>query len=317
MGFYTSFMVSLLEYSQIASILAVVVTTSLMLVFILRVVSLDLLNAFPGGIVRVPQTSHRINMERQSLDVIFQILETTKNTLRMKLKVFPSNQSVTLRAYWGVDISTFHHVLRSPWPWFLDAFAKGNLFGAEACLVLDPILKINILEEETDIELEMHKVDLGQAPRTKYPLVIVAKCNDSENFNINVIHVEDKSFMSFPTHILGQYVKLIDSRVTHLVPIYSSNDTSECVVCISRPATRVTLPCRHSSTCGKCFVKLPQGRCPICRGQIQSYFLIGQEDLSEEDEEEVSLQSQPLSWRQRFADLEHRFAMAVGLQEND
>ena len=56
MGFYTSFMVSLLSFSQIGSILMIAVTTSLMLLFILRVVSLDLINAYPGGVVRVPQT---------------------------------------------------------------------------------------------------------------------------------------------------------------------------------------------------------------------------------------------------------------------
>ena len=57
----------------------------------------------------------------------------------------------------------------------------------------------------------------------------------------------------------------------------------------------------------------------MCRGQIQSYFLIKSEEPSEDDilEDEITVQPPPLSWRQRLAELEHRFAMAVGLQEND
>ena len=57
----------------------------------------------------------------------------------------------------------------------------------------------------------------------------------------------------------------------------------------------------------------------MCRGQIQSYFLIKSEEPSEDDiqEDEITVQSPPMSWRQRLAELEHRFAMAVGLQEND
>ena len=57
----------------------------------------------------------------------------------------------------------------------------------------------------------------------------------------------------------------------------------------------------------------------MCRGQIQSYFLIGQEDLSEEeDSANQSLPTtQPMTWRQRLAEFEHRMAMAMGLQENN
>ena len=71
----------------------------------------DLLNAFPGGVVRVPQTSHRINMEQQTLDVVVTKIFAAKESIRLRLKV-NSSQLVTLRAYWGVDVSTFFHVLR-------------------------------------------------------------------------------------------------------------------------------------------------------------------------------------------------------------
>ena len=69
---------------------------------------------------------------------------------------------------------------RSPWNWFKEAFTNGNLFGEEACLHLDPMVKIDVIEEET-IELEVHNsLELGQgAPRSKYPLVLVANSGNS------------------------------------------------------------------------------------------------------------------------------------------
>jgi len=312
---YTSILVNF----QYVSIFTIVASTLLMVLFTLRLLSMDILNAFPGGVVRVPQSSHRINMQPKSLDVtITQILKSTaEECIKLKLRTNTSNL-VTLRAYWGVDIHTFFHVLRSPWHWFKNAFDNGNLFGADACSILDPMIKIDVVEEET-IELKVHRsIDLGSTcPRTKYPLVLVANASEF-SFNINVIHIEDKSFMSFPTHILGQYLKLTDSSF-HLLPTYLGNESSECVVCLSKPATRLTLPCRHASTCGQCFVNLPQGKCPMCRCQIQSYFLINAEEPIEEiqDDDLVTVQPPPLTWRQRLAELEHRFAMAIGLQENN
>lgn len=288
-----------------------------MLMFMLRVFSLDLLNAFPGGVVRVTQTSHKINMQAQNLDASLEIVKTVdEKQLKINLKFLKNDiVGVDLRAYWGVDIPVFHHVLRSPWDWFQDAFEKGNLFGSQACLRLDPMMKIY---EESTLDLDVEPgLDLGTSgPRTKYPLVMVVK---SDIFQIYAIHVEDKSFISFPSHILGHYVKCKDSSVTHLVPIYTStNEDSECVVCISRPATRVNLPCRHASTCAICFKQLPQGKCPMCRCQIQSYFLIGNEDEVEDSASEDDQQPlQSLSWRQRLSEIENRFAMAVGLQEHD
>ena len=280
-----------------------------MLGFIVRVVSLDLLNAFPGGVVRVHHSVSRLNMEAKSMQVTLQLKKQDDNVITFQVN---SAAKVTLRAYWGVDIQIFHHVLRSPWDWFLEAFDKGNLFGSSGCCMLDPMLQ---LDPNQQLDLPIKPVDLGQAvPRTKYPLVLVTHDESPDQaFTIYVIHIEDKNLMTFPTHILATYLKLPDSRVTHLVPIYSDSD--QCVVCIARPATRVVLPCRHANLCGQCFVKLPNSKCPMCRTTIQSFFLMKHEEA--EPEEENSVESPALTWRQRLAEVEHRFAMAVGLQEND
>ena len=61
-------------------------------------------------------------------------------------------------------------------------------------------------------------------------------------------------------------------------------------------------------------------RCPMCRTIISSYFVIHPEDneaTAEDVIDEDTLVSPPMTWRQRLAEFEHRFAMAVGLQEND
>lgn len=265
------------------------------------------INYISGGVVRVTYSSPRINMDAKKLDLTVQIDAQENVEGYLKLKLSREIEDIfKIRCYWGVDIKAFHHVLRSPWPWFEKAFQNGNLFGSEGCQILDPILQI---ENQIELDLKIHpNLNLGQTPRTKYPLVLVVNCVNY--FIIYVIHIQDKSFMPSPSHILGQYIKLNDSRVTHLVPIYNN----DCVVCISKPATRVNLPCRHASTCGQCFSRLPQGKCPMCRSQIDSYFLIGEEDTEEINEEEIS---PPLTWRQRLAEMEHRFAMAVGLQEHD
>jgi hypothetical protein len=62
----------------------------------------------------------------------------------------------------------------------------------------------------------------------------------------------------------------------------------------------------------------------MCRAFIQSYFLKSPEDNDDEEEEaetEASPDSgygrrQPDSWRYRLSSLNHRLAMAMGLQEN-
>ena len=82
---------------------------------------------------------------------------------------------------------------RSPWHWFKEAFTNGNLFGAQACQHLDPIVKISVIEEET-IELKMHKsLDFGQSvPRNRYPLVLVANTGNSR---LRMIHIRTQGLI--------------------------------------------------------------------------------------------------------------------------
>ena len=132
MGIFTSFMFSLTEFSQVASISIVLVLFTCMLAYILRLVSLDLLNGFPGGVVRVAGSNHvpRINMESQNLEWTVKVIKFEEQCLKLQFTLTDPVEKLILRAYWGVNISAFHHVLRSPCDWFINAFENGNLFGS-------------------------------------------------------------------------------------------------------------------------------------------------------------------------------------------
>ena len=112
-------------------------------------------------------------------------------------------RSIRIRPYWGVSVSIFHHVLKSPWPWFKEAFLRGNLFGSEGCSMLgdiqtcssdwlsgDPLgatgqfpkrrVIVNVTKPDgKPIE------DLGPAPRQIYPLVLVILPGDDDFYKEN------------------------------------------------------------------------------------------------------------------------------------
>ena len=261
----------------------------------------------------VPQ----IKMESVSIDVSWKLVSLKNDVLKLQVSTVNDQVNVRFRSFWGVNIESFHHILQSPFAWFLEAFDRGNLFGSNATDVLD---QTTHLEGEA-LELVVLKVpadlQLGQAPRNRYPLVLVSTNSTNSSFTIIVVHLEDRSFSTNTSHILATFVKLSDNRVSRLEPIYSSSsdiDQDNCVVCISRPASRVALPCRHASTCKSCFKRLPKGQCPMCRTKITSFFSLDNED-NEPDED--SDEDKPLTWRQKLAQFEQRFAHFAGLVPND
>ena len=62
-------------------------------------------------------------------------------------------------------------------------------------------------------------LDLGPAPRSFYPLVLVSTCHQNQDvYQIHVIHIGDS--MHFKTHVLAHYLKWPNSKVTHIIPFY-------------------------------------------------------------------------------------------------
>ena len=256
----------------------------------------------------------QVKMETTPIEVSWKLMSYRNRLLTLQACVTDQVEVVTYRAIWGVNIESFHHVLQSPWQWFYEAFDKGNIFGSHSYDILDDKSSMIPTSEDTSkiLDIQVPELNLGKAPRTKYPLVLVSKSNTMQSaFSIIVVHLEDKTFMNLNTHILASFVKLSDNRVSRLEHIYTASEEKDnCVICISKPATRVSLPCRHASTCNTCFKRLPKGQCPLCRSKITSYFVLSEEPQTEEPEPENTVR---LTWRQKLAQLEERFAIATGL----
>lgn len=135
-----SFMVSMVEYSHVACISVILLILILMLVYVLRLASLDLLNGFPGGVVRVSGISnhvHRINMAKTDLQWTIRVMsnsnpngnenaDSTSQEIYLQIQIRnninDTNSKLIYRAYWGVNITSFHDVRISPWNWFIHAF---------------------------------------------------------------------------------------------------------------------------------------------------------------------------------------------------
>ena len=226
---------------------------------------------------------------------------------------------VKARLYAGVSVNVFHHVLRAPWPWFQEAFNKGNPFGSEGCLGLGEIQE-NHLDPGQDWDLEFRggsSEPLGPSPRQRYPFVICLVPSGAEDNAVGallyVIHVKDE-VCRIPTQVLLHYLKLKSGTAHQMQSLYiperdSDANVSLCVVCQELQATRAILPCRHACTCQKCFDKLRR-RCPMCRTAIQAYFLVSEELEVVEELEETKPN---LTWRQRLSHWNDAFAVYMGL----
>ena len=265
-----------------------------------------------------PRLLPQVKMETTPVEVSWKLVSHQNESLTLQATVSNSVEVITYRSFWGVNIESFHHVLQSPWGWFFEAFTKGNLFGSNSYDILDEKLSM-VPKSSTMLDIKVPELNLGKAPRSKYPLVLVSMSNVTQSaFSIIVVHLEDKAFMNLNTHILASFVKLSDNRVSRIEHIYTNASESEekdnCVICLSKPATRVSLPCRHASTCSACFKRLPKGQCPMCRSKITSFFVLSQEEPADEEPEEPTIKP---NWRQRLARLEERFALATGLADNE
>jgi len=231
-----------------------------------------------------------------------------KEEYRIEVEVSAMSQG-TMKVFWGVNINAFHQVLRAPDTWFTKAFFHGNLFGQGKCMESGKVTKVG---DEKKVNLVLQKpsnkpLKLGAAPRDIYPCVVVIVTKSSSL--LSVIHMRD-DLCTVPSQILAEYHKS-GSTATLLQHIYldksdiselsdnesqTDSDTEEledsksrsiarCVICQQERITRVILPCRHAASCYKCFNRLEH--CPMCRGFIQSYFLLRKEpDLMKKQQQE-------------------------------
>jgi len=293
----TEWLVSAAEFSNLISFFSVLLSFTAMFFFLVRLIGEDIF-AGGGGVTRLPVAPPRVNFAKILLPFRVKLIGV-KEPYRIELKLTAVKEG-SYRVYWGVNIHAFHQVLRAPQDWFHSAYSHGNLFGKGKCVEVGNITNIQKVEEG---KLFVQKPDhvnlhLGAAPRDVYPLVIVLV--DQDSALMSALHVRDNE-CSVPSQILAEYFKQGETS-TLLKPLYvtatdlgESSDTesqeeseaeedsgrgrrgpvARCIICQQERITRVILPCRHATSCSLCFKRLE--RCPMCRGYIQSYFLLGPE----------------------------------------
>jgi len=356
MAYFTDFLASTAEISNLMSVLAVLGGLLVMFVFLLRLIYQDIADGGGAGVTKVTHKSPQTIMTKVAIPFTLALQENCSvpdSGLNARVKV-SSSSPYFAKYFWGVQISAFHHVLRAPWPWFYQAFLHGNLFGVEHCIESSDVREANDAHEERGVVIRKtsaNPLNLGQAPREVYPLVVVMVRKDSENTEdltevtalINIFHIKDSS-CPIPSQILCTYMRQ-GAGVTLLRQMYlsdslggESSDTesaedsetedspgdrknkevqARCIICQLGRVNRVALPCRHANTCGECFDRL-QSRCPMCRGFISSYFLLRPEPVRADPPHSTTQPSIPLTmtWGQRVHSWNMWVNAAMGLQEN-
>ena len=301
--------------------------------------------------VKTPQTV----MTRVDIPFTLSLDTDISSSSRVMVRM-SSRCSYSMKYFWAVPISPFHHALRSPWSWFYSAAVSSDQNTFSSFGGLEARVNQCRAHEERSIILTCPRdLDLGQAPRDVYPLVVILVKTGSEVVEdntgvtalVNIIHIRDAT-CPIPSQILATYIRQ-GRGLTQLRPLYISDsgeaecsDTesaedsetedwpssthilARCVVCQIERVNRVALPCRHANTCATCFDRL-QSRCPMCRGFISSYFrLFPDPDPPAPTQNSSDGAGGPpappevtgRSWRTLWRDWNVRFNAAMGLQEN-
>jgi len=345
----TDLLTSTAEISNLMSVVVVLAGLLVMLVFLLKLIYQDLADGGGSGVTKVNVKTPQTVMTR--VDVPF-TLSLASSPLPSVALMVSAKCSYSTQIYWGVPISTFHHLLRAPWPWFYKAATSSHsdcqIFPGSQSEVL-----MSGPHEARELSLQCPQdLQLGLAPREVYPLVVVLVKSDSHVIEdltevtalVSIIHLKDAS-CPIPSQILSTYIRQ-GAGLTQLRPLYVSDDgapgessdtesaedseaedwpsaaglRARCVVCQTGRVNRVALPCRHASTCHACFDRL-QSRCPMCRGLISSYFLLFPDPVSprapgSDASDKAPSPEAPRTWSSLWREFNVRLNTAMGLREN-
>lgn len=239
--------------------------------------------------------------------------------------------------FWAVPISTFYKILQAPWATFYQAFHDCDsslLAGAHSQA---RSVSRSPHDRRDSVVQSPGRMELGQAPREVYPLVVVMVRSGSQlaaqpgqvTALVNIIHLKDDT-CPIPSQVLSVYIRQGPSLTLLRQMFLSDGENSDtesaeesetedspglgsgggvrarCVVCQVERVNRVALPCRHAASCQHCFDRL-QARCPMCRGLITSYFkLFPDAEVSPEPETQPQETDGPRrgwrTWWRRYND---------------
>lgn len=320
-------LVSVAEFSNIISVLAVFMCFCGMFLLIMRNMTLFWLHGeelmFGTSVHTVQQRIPQMKMMKVHIPFTFKLQYASKSSYAEVQFLFSSQVPYTLQAFWGVSIRELHLFLWRPWNKFNASLQQGVMLQGHYQQRSRVIHEQNKHAEKT-LRLCLPKPDLelGPPPRLCYPLVIFLVRRDNPTSLhpdetvalVSVVHIKDDD-CTLPTSILAQYLKQANGQLSSLKQLYlATGNVSNyeevvnesafsvceqlCVVCQFFPLSRALLPCRHTCVCASCFVKLDT--CPMCRAPIKSYFTVRSEEyLTDSSEKTISSHPERLTqWLQ-------------------
>ena len=272
------------------------------ILFLILLLSQDIADGGGGGVTKMTVRSAQVKMDRVhvpfSLSLNTETSRYSSNIHSVGLSL-SSTCDYSIGYYWAVPISTFYRILQAPWATFYQAFheSETELFqGGQS-------RHFSSSHDKRDFVIDSPvSLQLGQAPREVYPLVVVMVRSGSGPETggesgqvtalINIVHLRD-SACPIPSQVLSTYIRQSSSLTLLRQMFLSDGENSDtesaeesetedslgvgvkskarCVVCQVERVNRVSLPCRHATSCQHCFDRL-QARCPMCRALITSFF---------------------------------------------
>lgn len=230
----SALLVSMVELSNIFSVLALLICFCAMILFIMRNMTMFRLNGdelmFGTSVHHIQQHIPQMKMMKVHIPFTFKLLESAKSPYSASstdLQCVTSSQvSYTLQAFWGVSIRELHLFLWRPWSVLQKEVEQGNLLQDFYQHKGAVVHKSTHGDEVFTLFLPQPELDLGTPPRLCYPLVVFLIRKDSHTMHpdetvalINVIHIKD-SVCTLPTSILAQYLKQANGQLSCLKQLY-------------------------------------------------------------------------------------------------
>ncbi|CAI6363573.1 unnamed protein product [Macrosiphum euphorbiae] len=113
-------------------------------------------------------------------------------------------------------------------------------------------------------------------------IAVIPRANQIENEDFNILEnsdSNDEENVMARSQAIRPYTNWIHGEDLTITPIVERR----CYICIFSLPTVIVLPCMHQGLCEPCFTsystmapysRQPYYRCPLCRGQVESYLAI-------------------------------------------
>ncbi|XP_001945098.2 cell growth regulator with RING finger domain protein 1 isoform X1 [Acyrthosiphon pisum] len=229
----TAMLVSVAEFSNILSVLAVLMCFCAMFLLIMRNMTVFWLHGeelmFGGNAVHpVQQRIPQMKMMKVHIPFTFKLHETSNSSYSDLRCTISSQVPYTLQAFWGVSIRELHHFLWKAWSSFQTAVKDDSLLRGHYQHCGLTLHETSHTEKTIQMFMPEGKLDLGTPPRHCYPLVIFLIRDTPENSTlhpdetvalVNVVHIRD-NVCTLPTNILAQYLKQANGQLSSLKQLY-------------------------------------------------------------------------------------------------